>query len=104
MVDDLGGTNTEKMDNNNSRWSKTAIIAFIVSIIGLIWGLGLSSFGIIPILGIILGIIGIRKIKRNNGKIKGKGLALSSIILGFAGLILPLWILTSVIWTMIIRS
>ncbi len=92
------------MDNNsiNSRWSKLAIIGFIVSLPGL--PLGLSSFGFLPILSIILCIIGIRKINQSADKIRGKGLAIAGIILGGFGLILPLWILTSVIWTMIARA
>jgi hypothetical protein len=89
------------MKNNNSKWSKTAIIGFIVSIPGLI--LGLSSFGIIPLLSILLGIISIIKINKNSDTVKGKGFAIAGIILGGLGLILPLWILTSVIWTIIAR-
>jgi len=87
----------------NSRWSKLAIIGFIVSIMGLIIGLGLSSFGALPLLSIILCVIGLRKINRSADKIRGKGLAVTGIILGGLGLIFPLWILTSVIWTIIAR-
>ncbi|MBU0534442.1 MAG: hypothetical protein KJ887_06580 [Candidatus Omnitrophica bacterium] len=94
------------MDNNsiNSRWSKLAIIGFIVSISGLILGMGLSSFGTIPLLSILLGIISIIKINKNSDNLRGKGFAIAGIILGGLGLILPLWILTSVIWTMIARA
>lgn len=93
------------MDNNsiNSRWSKTAIVSFIVSISGLILGMGLSSLGTIPLLSILLGIISIIKINKSNDNLRGKGFAIAGIILGGLGLILPLWILTSVIWTMIAR-
>ncbi|MCK4905348.1 DUF4190 domain-containing protein [bacterium] len=94
------------MDNNsiNSRWSKTAIVSFIVSISGLILGMGLSSFGTIPLLSILLGIISIIKINKSSDNLRGKGFAIAGIILGGLGLILPLWILTSVIWTMIARA
>ncbi len=81
---------------NHSRRSKTAVIGFILSIL---WLYGLGS-----IFAVILGIISIRKIKRSNGELKGEGFAITSIILGGIGLILPLWILTSVIWTIITRS
>ncbi len=90
--------------NSNSRWSKLAIIGFILSIIGLIYGLGLSSFGIIPLSSIVLCGIGIRKINRSADKIKGKGLAIAGIILGGLGLILPILISTSVLWTIITRG
>jgi hypothetical protein len=83
--------------NSNSKWSKTAIIGFILSIPGL--PLGLSSLGILPVLSIILGVISIRKINRSNGKLKGKGFSIASIILGGIGLILPLWILSAVLLT-----
>ncbi len=90
-------------DVNSKKWNKTAIASFIISIMGLIWGLGLSSFGIIPMLSIILGIISAQKIRKNSDKIKGKRFAITSIILGGVGLIFPLWILTSVLWTIIAR-
>lgn len=80
-----------------------AIIGFITSILGLIWGLGLSSLGILPLLSIIVCIISIRKINRNTDRKRGKGFAITGIILGGLGLILPLWILISVLWTIIAR-
>ena len=92
-----------QMEKENSRWSKTAIAGFILSIIGLLMGLGLSSFGILPASSLILGILSIRKIKRSENKIRGKGLAIVAIILGSIGLIIPLWILISVIRTSIAR-
>ncbi|MDD5455284.1 MAG: DUF4190 domain-containing protein [Candidatus Ratteibacteria bacterium] len=83
-----------KNENKNLPWSKLAIWAFISSFT---WIYGIGS-----LLAIILGIVSIRKINRSN-KLKGKGLAIAGIILGGIGLILPLWILTSVIWTIIAR-
>lgn len=77
--------------NSNSKWSKTAIIGFILSFL---WIYGLGS-----ILAIILGIISTQKINRSNGKLKGKGFSIASIILGGIGLILPLWILSAVLLT-----
>jgi hypothetical protein len=73
----------------NSKWSKTAITGFITSIL---WIYGLGS-----ITAIILGIISIIKVNKSNGKLKGKGFSIASIILGLIGLIIgaiPLWILT----------
>jgi len=90
-------------DVNSKKWNKTAIVSFIISIIGLIFGLGLSSFGIISMLSIILGIVSARKISKNSEKLKGKRFAITGTIFGGLGLILPLWILTSVLWTIIAR-
>jgi hypothetical protein len=81
--------------NINSRWSKLSIVSFIVSILWI--------YGIASLVAIISGIISIRKINRSADKIRGKGLAIAGIILGGIGLIIPLLILTSVIWTMIAR-
>ena len=81
--------------NSQQRWSNTAIIGFILSIL---WIYGFGS-----LIAVILGTISIIKINKNSDTVKGKGFAITGIILGGLGLILPLWILTSVIWTMIAR-
>lgn len=81
--------------NSQQRWSNTAIIGFILSIL---WIYGFGS-----LIAVILGTISIIKINKNSDTVKGKGFAIAGIILGGLGLILPLWILTSVIWTMIAR-
>ena len=73
-----------KSKNSNSKWSKTAIAGFVLSIL---WIYGLGSLS-----AIILGIISTRKINRGKGKLKGKGFSIASIILGSIGLVFPLWI------------
>lgn len=85
------------MENKNidSKWSKTAIVGFIVSIV-LIWAYGLG-----PILAIILGIVSIIKINKSKGELKGMGFSIASIILGIIGLLIgtiPLWIITVACW------
>lgn len=75
-------------------WSKTAIVGFILS---LLWIYGIGSLA-----AVVLGIISLRKINRSN--LKGKSFSIASIILGGIGLILPLWILTAVLWTIIANA
>lgn len=97
--------NNVATENQNVRpkWSKTAIIGFIISFIGILLLLGISTFGILPLAGLILGIVSTRKINRNKGKLRGKGFSITSIVLGGLGLIFPLWLSIAFIWAKIIQ-
>jgi hypothetical protein len=59
-----------------------AVAGFASSVIGLF-----IAGVILGIIGIIFGSISLRNINRNPGKVKGKGLAVASIIIGFISVI-----------------
>jgi Domain of unknown function (DUF4190) len=60
------------------RTSGLAIAAFVLSLVWLAW---LGS-----LLGVIFGLIALREIRRSGGWVRGKGLAISGVIIGSLGL------------------
>jgi len=62
-----------------------------LAIASLICGIaGLCTFGLGGLAGLILGIIGILKIGKSNGQLKGKGLAIGGIVASALSVILGL--------------
>ena len=72
LIKDIEEKNMETAPQKNN---KSAVIGFVLSLIS-IFGVGLAG-----IIGMILGIVALTKIKYTNEK--GKGLAIAAIIIGF---------------------
>jgi Domain of unknown function (DUF4190) len=68
---------------DNRKMEKHGLTGFILSIFGLIPIVGLP----LAILGLVFGIKSLRKIKRNPELYKGKGFAIASIVLGVLGIV-----------------
>jgi len=68
---------------DNRKIEKKGLTGFILSIFGLIPIVGLP----LAILGLVFGIKSLRKIKRNPELYKGKGFAIASIVLGVLGIV-----------------
>jgi len=68
---------------DNRKIEKKGLTGFILSIFGLIPLVGLP----LAILGLVFGIRSLRKMKRNPALFKGKGFAIASIILGVLGIV-----------------
>jgi prepilin-type processing-associated H-X9-DG protein len=75
--------------------SKTSVLAIASLVLGI---LGLCSFGLTALLGLILGVVSMVRINRSNGALKGSGVALAGTVVSgvfllmlpvFAGLLLP---------------
>jgi hypothetical protein len=58
------------------RTSGMAIASLVCSLLGL-------CTGFTPILGVIFGHLALNEIKRSNGMVGGKGLAMSGLIIGY---------------------
>jgi hypothetical protein len=98
--DEAGSTNvvvtpdTEGVARSAAR--STSGVAITSLVLSIVWIGGLGS-----IVGVILGFLARRDIRRSNGAKGGSGFALAGIIIGFAGLLgLGLWVvLTAVLGT-----
>jgi hypothetical protein len=66
---------------------KTSGLAITSLILGIVGG---CSFGLLSIVGLILGIMGLKKIKASGGAVGGRGLAMAGIIISILTLILGL--------------
>ena len=70
---------------DSQKTSRLAITSLIAGILGLF----VSYIGLLPIAAIILGVISIKKIKKDPN-LKGRGLAIAGLILGIIALVLLL--------------
>jgi len=80
---------TEKMDDRKTE--TLGLIGFILSFLGMIPLIGIPF----AVLAIIFGTIGIKKIRRNPKKYKGKGFAIASIVIGCAMMVMNIIIIAS---------
>jgi len=55
-------------------------------------GLGLFSYGILSIPGIICSIVALTRIRRSGGQLRGRGLAIADIVISGLGLLLLIWL------------
>ncbi len=72
---------------------KTSGLAIASLVLGI---LGICSYGLLGALGLILGIVSLRKINRSQGQIGGKGLAIAGIATGAATLFLGFLLMTAI--------
>lgn len=71
--------------DSQAKTSRLAIAALVLGI------LGIFSFGLTAIGGLVCGIVGLVKINASGGKLRGKGLAISSIVVsGVVFLLIPI--------------
>ena len=92
-----GRINKELEKNSNKEGEKLptdglAITSFIFGIVGVFFA-GL----IFGLLAIIFGVLSLEKIKRSNGRVKGKGLAIAGTIIGLISLIGAIFLITGTI-------
>jgi hypothetical protein len=65
----------KKSDELNESYNKLSVVGFILSLISIF------GFGLFGIIGLILGIVGLTQLNKTTEK--GKGFAISAIIIGF---------------------
>ena len=67
-----------------------SIASMIIGIIGLLGSCCWILVWVLDVLAIVLGLVGMKRIKKSNGSVVGKGFATAGLVLGIIGLVIAI--------------